>query len=99
MARNLTIPRIELVAGARSNQLHKARHPLVFTINFSPKEPGMTKEVELDPAPRPGGAARECDGVARFVLRGRLTPLIPPPRAHQIRHHGVLAPCSSGRES
>jgi len=28
----------------------------------------------------------------------RLVPLIPPPRAHQVRYHGVLAPCASARD-
>ena len=28
----------------------------------------------------------------------RLAPLIPPPRAHQVRYHGSLAPCASGRD-
>jgi len=30
-------------------------------------------------------------------LLERLLPLIPPPRAHQVRYHGVLAPCASAR--
>jgi hypothetical protein len=34
----------------------------------------------------------------RHELLERLTPLIPPPRAHQVRYHGVLAPCASGRD-
>lgn len=34
----------------------------------------------------------------RHELLERLAPLIPPPRAHQIRYHGVLAPCASGRD-
>jgi hypothetical protein len=34
----------------------------------------------------------------RRELLERLAPLIPPPRAHQVRYHGVLAPCSSGRD-
>jgi hypothetical protein len=29
----------------------------------------------------------------RHELLERLAPLIPPPRAHQVRYHGVLAPC------
>jgi hypothetical protein len=33
----------------------------------------------------------------RCELLERLAPLIPPPRAHQVRYHGVLAPCASGR--
>ena len=33
----------------------------------------------------------------RHELLERLTPLIPPPRAHQLRYHGILAPCASGR--
>ena len=33
----------------------------------------------------------------RHELLERLAPLIPPPRAHQVRYHGVLAPCASGR--
>jgi hypothetical protein len=35
--------------------------------------------------------------MARHELLERLAPLIPPPRAHQVRYHGVLAPCASGR--
>ncbi len=31
-------------------------------------------------------------------LLERLVPLIPPPRAHQLRYHGVLAPCASARD-
>jgi hypothetical protein len=31
-------------------------------------------------------------------LLERLVPLIPPPRAHQVRYHGVLAPCASTRD-
>jgi hypothetical protein len=34
----------------------------------------------------------------RHELLDRLAPLIPPPRAHQIRYHGVLAPCASARD-
>ena len=34
----------------------------------------------------------------RHELLERLAPLIPPPRAHQVRYHGVLAPCASGRD-
>ncbi|MHA7836754.1 MAG: transposase [bacterium] len=34
----------------------------------------------------------------RDELLERLAPLIPPPRAHQVRYHGVLAPCASGRD-
>jgi Putative transposase/Transposase zinc-binding domain len=30
-------------------------------------------------------------------LIDRLVPLIPPPRAHQVRYHGILAPCASLR--
>jgi hypothetical protein len=35
----------------------------------------------------------------RHELLARLAPLIPPPRAHQIRYYGILAPCASGRDS
>ena len=34
----------------------------------------------------------------RHELLERLAPLIPPPRAHQIRYYGILAPCASGRD-
>ncbi len=34
----------------------------------------------------------------RTELLERLAPLVPPPRAHQVRYHGVLAPCASGRD-
>jgi hypothetical protein len=34
----------------------------------------------------------------RHQLLERLVPLIPPPRAHQVRYHGVLAPCASARD-
>lgn len=34
----------------------------------------------------------------RRELLERLAPLIPPPRSHQVRYHGVLAPCASGRD-
>ena len=33
----------------------------------------------------------------RHELLERLAPLVPPPRAHQVRYHGVLAPCASAR--
>ncbi len=33
----------------------------------------------------------------RSELIERLVPLIPPPRAHQVRFHGILAPCASWR--
>ncbi len=33
----------------------------------------------------------------RSELVERLVPLIPPPRAHQVRYHGVLAPCAGLR--
>jgi hypothetical protein len=33
----------------------------------------------------------------RSELIERLVPLIPPPRAHQVRYHGILAPCASLR--
>ena len=34
----------------------------------------------------------------RTELLERLAPLVPPPRAHQVRYHGVLAPCASRRD-
>ncbi len=34
----------------------------------------------------------------RHELLERLAPLIPPPRAHQVRYFGILAPCASGRD-
>jgi hypothetical protein len=34
----------------------------------------------------------------RSELIDRLVPLIPPPRAHQVRYHGLLAPCASRRD-
>jgi len=34
----------------------------------------------------------------RHELLERLAPLMPPPRAHQVRYHGLLAPCASGRD-
>ncbi len=34
----------------------------------------------------------------RSELIDRLVPLIPPPRAHQVRYHGILAPCASQRD-
>jgi len=34
----------------------------------------------------------------RHELLERLVPLIPPPRAHQLRYHGILAPCASARD-
>jgi hypothetical protein len=34
----------------------------------------------------------------RHELLERLAPLIPQPRAHQVRYHGVLAPCASSRD-
>jgi hypothetical protein len=34
----------------------------------------------------------------RSELIDRLVPLIPPPRAHQLRYHGILAPCASRRD-
>ncbi len=37
-------------------------------------------------------------GMERRELLERLAPLIPPPRAHQVRYHGLLAPCASGRD-
>jgi hypothetical protein len=36
--------------------------------------------------------------IQRHELLERLAPLIPPPRAHQVRYHGLLAPCASGRD-
>ncbi len=36
--------------------------------------------------------------MGRHELLERLAPLIPPPRAHQVRYHGLLAPCASGRD-
>jgi hypothetical protein len=35
----------------------------------------------------------------RHELLERLAPLIPPPRAHQFRYFGILAPSASGRDS
>jgi hypothetical protein len=34
----------------------------------------------------------------RHELLERLAALIPPPRAHQVRYYGILAPCASGRD-
>jgi hypothetical protein len=46
---------------------------------------------------------RWSDGTTHVVMKRhelleRLAPLIPPPRAHQVRYHGVLAPCACGRD-
>lgn len=43
------------------------------------------------------------DGTSHLVfepqeLLGRLAALIPPPRAHQTRYHGILAPCAGWRD-
>jgi hypothetical protein len=43
------------------------------------------------------------DGTSHIVMERselieRLVPLIPPPRAHQVRYHGILAPCASWRD-
>ncbi len=43
------------------------------------------------------------DGTTHIVMErreliDRLVPLIPPPRAHQVRYHGILAPSSSQRD-
>ncbi len=43
------------------------------------------------------------DGTTHVVMERRdllerLAPLIPPPRAHQVRYPGVLAPCASARD-
>ena len=35
--------------------------------------------------------------IERSELIDRLVPLIPAPRAHQVRYHGILAPCASLR--
>jgi hypothetical protein len=42
------------------------------------------------------------DGTTHVLMKrseiiDRLVPLIPPPRAHQVRYHGILAPCASLR--
>ena len=34
----------------------------------------------------------------RRELIDRLVPLVPPPRAHQVRYHGILAPSASQRD-
>ena len=36
--------------------------------------------------------------MARRELLERLAPLFPPPRSNQVRYHGILAPCASGRD-
>jgi hypothetical protein len=36
--------------------------------------------------------------MGRHELLERLAPLIPPPRAHQVRYFGILAPSASGRD-
>jgi len=43
------------------------------------------------------------DGTSHIVMERnelieRLVPLIPPPRSHQLRYHGILAPCASWRD-
>ena len=43
------------------------------------------------------------DGTSHILMKrseliDRLVPLIPPPRAHQVRYHGILAPCASRRD-
>jgi len=47
--------------------------------------------------------ARWRDGTTHILMERselieRLVPLIPPPRAHQVRYHGVLAPSASMRD-
>jgi hypothetical protein len=47
--------------------------------------------------------ARWRDGTSHILMErseliDRLVPLIPPPRAHQVRYHGILAPCASRRD-
>ena len=44
------------------------------------------------------------DGTTHIVMQprdliDRIVPLIPPPRAHQVRYHGILAPAASLRDS
>ncbi len=54
----------------------------------------------------PARDRRRLERLCRYVARppvatdrlGRLVPLIPAPRAHQVRYHGVLAPCAGWRE-
>ena len=36
--------------------------------------------------------------IERSELLERVAPLVPPPRSHQLRFHGILAPCASGRD-
>ena len=61
-------------------------------------------------AARPDGSltlrlkSRWRDGTTHIVMQprdliDRIVPLIPPPRAHQVRYHGILAPAASMRDS
>lgn len=47
-------------------------------------------------------AARDAlerrDDAERREMLERFVLLIPPPRPHQVRFHGVLAPCASGQD-
>lgn len=47
---------------------------------------------------RPAGDGTTHILMDRGELIERLVPLIPPPRAHQVRYHGILAPTASLRD-
>ena len=51
--------------------------------------------LSLECATHERGPARLME---RRELLERLAPLIPPRGVHQVRYHGVLAPCASGRD-
>jgi len=64
------------------------------------REGGMSLHADVAvPARNRKRLERLCRYVARPPIAiERLAPLIPPPRAHQVRYHGLLAPCASGRD-
>jgi hypothetical protein len=64
-----------------------------------PAHAGMSLHADVAvPARDRRRLERLCRYAARPPLANdRLVPLIPPPRAHQVRYHGILAPCASQR--
>jgi hypothetical protein len=102
-------PRVPAYAGM---SLHAAvavpardRRRLERLIQYVARPPLAHDRLEM----RPDGRltlrlkTRWRDGTTHILMEQselieRLVPLIPPPRAHQVRYHGILAPCASQRD-
>jgi hypothetical protein len=102
-------PRVPAYGGmslhAAVGVLARDRRRLERLIRYVARPPLAHDRLEKRPDGRLTLRLKTCwrDGTTHILMERselieRLVPLIPPPRAHQVRYHGILAPCASQRD-